>query len=220
METERCGDYRISFRAENPHIYEVVLTVDMFNKLTSIYDESIYGIPVDFSNHPFFPMCPYWYATLGRSCRKVKSADGAADGADGAECYVYVPIPLAVKSGSVIELEFSVPVSTPAGKCRVIDTHEPCPSSTFFGYDMVEIIHGTNYGEHTFGIERTTDMFILFGNNLTRDLVLDIPDIDSVEYCDGYHVYHFSLRTLTSIGLYRRGIEGVQRIFLMGRRMI
>ena len=214
METRRCGDHRVIFTAQESHIYEVELPTYLFCNLTSIYHADMSGVPVDFSNHPLFPFCPYWYDALGRRCRKVRIAKG-----DDSKQYVRVPIPLAISAGREIELEFSIPVDFDnRGRFRVIDTHEPCPSIEFFGYDVIEIKHGFNYDKLSMRASKMTDMFVLFGANLTTDVVLDIPG-KTIEFHDGYHVYHFSPRPFTELGMYRKGIEGVLRLFVMGRRI-
>jgi len=100
----------------------------------------------------------------------------------------------------------------------VIDTLESCPSIEFFGYEMIEIKHGADYGKFVLR-EKQTDMLVLFGANLTTDVILDIPGIKNTEFRDGYHIYHFSPRRFVELGVYRRGLEGVRRLFVMGRRI-
>ena len=218
METKRCGDHRVIFTAEKAHIYEVELPTYMFDKLICIYYADMSGAPVDFSNHRLFPFCPYWYDTLGRRCRKVKAE--RRERGESVQEHVMVPIPLAVSAGREIELEFSVPVDFHnRGRFRVIDTQEPCPSIEFFGYDVIEIKHGADYGKLDMRVQRMTDMFVIFGTNLTTDVILDIPGTNDIEFRDGYHVYHFEARPFTELGMYRKGLEGFLRLFVMGRRI-
>ena len=83
---------------------------------------------------------------------------------------------------------------------------------------MIEIKHGADYGKFVLR-EKQTDMLVLFGANLTTDVILDIPGIKNTEFRDGYHIYHFSPRRFVELGVYRRGLEGVRRLFVMGRRI-